>query len=719
MKNQTSPYLLQHQGHPVEWYPWCEEAFERAKKEDKPVFLSIGYSTCHWCHVMAHENFEDEEVAKELNRHFISVKVDREERPDIDSIYMTACVLFTGSGGWPASLFLTPDRKPFYAGTYFPRESAYGRIGFLDLLRALHKSWDQDRQKLTESARELIEQMKEVRDTEKSSLSWQHLSLQAVRQFKGSFDEACGGFGDAPKFPMAHNLMFLMEYYQVNRDRRALEMAEKTLMQMYRGGIFDHIGGGFSRYSTDRYFLVPHFEKMLYDNALLLMAYTQAYSVTGKEIYRQVARKTAQYIQREMTDSGGGFYSAQDADSQGEEGKYYVFACEEITSLLGNSAGRKFNEYFNITREGNFEGKSIPNRLHKENSEEIVYSAVGNGGCRLGPNGENAEGTIYSAAGSGGCRLGLNGENAEGTIYSAAGSGGCIHRLNGGNAEEILYCGGGEECSHTEPERLLSKVYAYRRQRYQLFLDDKILTSWNGLMIGAFARMYRIFGQDSYLRQAKSACEFLEKQTGKKDILFVSCRRGRCQGTGFLEDYAFYGLGLIELYGACLEKRYLDLAEHYCGRALELFADKEKGGFFLYGTENEPLIAPSKETYDGAVPSGNSVMAYNLVKLWQITGKEEWRKQAERQLDFLSFFAEQYPAGQSFSLLAALLYQNPPEHIVAVLKEEKDLKKLQKLYGKDADIVALWEETEAYERINNRATLYICREGSCRPPVNL
>ncbi len=692
MKNQTSPYLLQHQGHPVEWYPWCEEAFERAAKEDKPVFLSIGYSTCHWCHVMAHENFEDEEVAKELNRHFISVKVDREERPDIDSIYMTACVLFTGSGGWPASLFLTPDRKPFYAGTYFPRESAYGRIGFLDLLRALHKSWEQDRQKLTESARELIEQMKAVQDTEKSSLSWQHLSLQAVRQFKGSFDEAYGGFGDAPKFPMAHNLMFLMEYYRVNRDRRALEMAEKTLIQMYRGGIFDHIGGGFSRYSTDRYFLVPHFEKMLYDNALLLMAYTQAYSVTGKEIYRQVARKTAQYIQREMTDSGGGFYSAQDADSQGEEGKYYVFACEEITSLLGNSAGRKFNEYFNITREGNFEGKSIPNRLHKENAEEIVYSAAGSGGCRLGPNGEDAEGTIYSAS---------------------------IHRLNGKNAKEILYSGGREEYSHTEPERLLSKVYAYRRQRYQLFLDDKILTSWNGLMIGAFARMYRIFGQDSYLRQAKSACEFLEKQAGKKDILFVSCRRGRCQGTGFLEDYAFYGFGLIELYGACLEQRYLELAEHYCERAMELFADKEKGGFFLYGTENEPLIAPSKETYDGAVPSGNSVMAYNLVKLWQITGKEEWRKQAERQLDFLSFFAEQYPAGQSFSLLAALLYQNPPEHIVAVLKEEKDLKKLQKLYGKDADIVALWEETEEYERINHRATLYICREGSCRPPVNL
>ena len=653
MKNQTSPYLLQHAGHPIEWYPWCEEAFERAKKEDKPIFLSIGYSTCHWCHVMAHENFEDEEVAEELNRHFISVKVDREERPDIDSIYMAACLLFTGSGGWPVSLFLTPEQKPFYAGTYFPKETAYGRIGFLDLLRALHKRWEQDREKLAESAEELNGQMNKEQDTAKSGLSWQHLSLQAVRQFKGSFDEIYGGFGGAPKFPMAHNLMFLMEYYRVNRDRRALEMAEKTLVQMYRGGMFDHIGGGFSRYSTDPYFLVPHFEKMLYDNALLLMAYTQAYSVTGKEIYREVVRKTAQYIQREMTASGGGFYSAQDADSQGEEGKYYVFACEELTSLLGSSAGRKFNEHFNITREGNFEGKSIPNRLNAENTEEILCT------------------------------------------------------------------GGEEECSHTEPERLLSKVYAYRKQRYQLFLDDKILTSWNGLMIGAFARMYRMFGQESYLRQAKAACRFLENQKKGEDSLYVSCRRGHCQGKGFLEDYAFYGFGLIELYGASLEKKYLELAEHYCSRAIELFADKEKGGFFLYGAENEPLVAPSKETYDGAVPSGNSVMAYNLVKLWQITGKEAWREQAAWQLDFLSYYAEQYPAGQSFSLLAALLYQNPPEHIVGVLKEEKDLKKLQKLYGKDADIVVFWEENEKYERINNRATLYLCKEGSCRPPVNL
>ncbi len=640
---------MQHAEHPVNWYPWCKEAFEKAKKEDKPVFLSIGYSTCHWCHVMAHESFEDDEVARELNRNFISIKVDREERPDIDSIYMEACVLFTGSGGWPASIFLTPEQKPFYAGTYFPKDSAYGRIGFLDLLRALDKRWKRDRGSLQQSAEELTGQLQEEQETKSVGLSWQHLALQAVRWLKQNFDEAYGGFGNAPKFPMAHNLMFLMEYYQVNRDRRALEMAEKTLLQMYRGGIFDHIGGGFSRYSTDPYFLVPHFEKMLYDNALLLMAYTQAYSITGKEIYREVVRKTGQYIQREMTDSNGGFYSAQDADSQGVEGKYYVFAYEELTSLLGVSAGKKFNEYFNITREGNFEGKSIPNRLN----------------------------------------------------------------------DKVYGVGQDEEYSHTEPERLLPKVYAYRKQRYRLFLDDKILVSWNGLMIGAFARMYQVFGQESYLRQAKRACEFLEAQHGERDFLPVSCRHGICQGQGFLEDYAFYTFGLIELYRAVLERKYLERAKHYCRKAQELFEDQRKGGFFLYGKENERLIAAIKETYDGAIPSGNSVMAYNLVKLWQITGEEHWREQAKKQLKYLSVFAERHPAGQSFSLLAALLYQNPPAHIVGVLKEEKDLEKLRKIYGKDSDIMIFWEESQEYGRINNRATLYICKDGSCKPPVNL
>ena len=652
---ETIPYDLQHKDNPVDWYPWCKEAFEKARAEDKPIFLSIGYSACHWCHVLAHESFEDREIAELLNQYYISVKVDKEERPDIDSVYMSVCQAFTGSGGWPTSIFMTWDQKPFFAGTYFPRTAGGGRIGMRELLLKLHEIWTQERDVLLRQSKRIMEHLREEdleeRAGEEGTLAQQMIHL-AAEDYESRYDPQYGGFGQAPKFPTPHNLLFLLNYYERYKKGSCLEMAEHTLLQMYRGGMFDHIGFGFCRYSTDRMFLVPHFEKMLYDNALLLMAYTQAYSITGKEVYREVVRKTAQYIQREMSHPEGGFYSAQDADSQGVEGRHYVFACEELTSLLGETAGKKFNEYFHITREGNFEGKSIPNRL-------------------------------------------------------------------GDDMEESAWHAGEGDYSHTEPERLLPKVYAYRKQRCQLFLDDKILTSWNGLMIGAFARMYRVFGQEGYLRQATAAYRFLNRQQKEDGALFVSWRKGVCQGRGFLEDYAFYAFGLIELYSAALDPKYLTQAEIYCQKAQELFADQERGGFYLCGEGNEKLIATPKETYDGAIPSGNSVMAYNLVKLWQITGKECWRKQAAKQLDFLSAYAAQYPSGQSFSLLAALLYQNPPEHIVGVLKEERDLKKLQKLYGRDADIVVLWEENREYERINNRATLYICRDDSCRPPVNL
>lgn len=653
LKNQTSPYLLQHVNNPVDWYPWCEEAFAKARKEEKPIFLSIGYSTCHWCHVMAHESFEDEEVARELNQNFIAIKVDKEERPDIDSIYMEVCLMLGGSGGWPASIFMTPEQKPFYAGTYFPKHGMYGRIGFLELLRTVHDRWEKNKNGLVKSAEEITRHLQEQAVRTQTEIFWQRLPKQGVEWFKANFDEVNGGFGKAPKFPMPHNLMFLMDYYQAYGNQQALEMAEKTLMQMYRGGIFDHIGGGFSRYSTDDYFLVPHFEKMLYDNALLLMSYAQAFSITQKEEYQKAARKTAQYIRREMTDSQGGFYSAQDADSDGVEGKYYTFSYEELTLLLGRSVGRKFNKYFNITRKGNFEGKSIPNRLEHGQEKENAH-----------PSWEH-------------------------------------------------------EKSHTEPERLLPKVYIYRRQRNGIFLDDKILTSWNGLMIGAFARMFRVFGQEYYLNQAKAACHFLESHQEEPEMLFVSYRAGKCQGRGFLEDYAFYAFGLLELYGASLEINYLERAVKYCKKAVELFGDEKQGGFFLYGRENEPLITVCKETYDGAIPSGNSVMAYNFVKLWQITGEKEWKKQAERQLNFLASAAENHPAGYSFFLLTCLRYQNPPRHIVCVLKEEKDLKELRKRYGGEGDILILRKEKGDYKKINGKTTLYICDDCVCRPPINL
>ncbi len=636
LKDQASPYLLQHAKHPVDWYPWCREAFARAKSEGKPIFLSIGYSTCHWCHVMAHECFQDEEVAEELNQHFISIKVDKEERPDIDSVYMSVCMLLTGSGGWPASIFLTPEQKPFFAGTYFPKRSAYGRIGFLDLLKAIYEKWEQDRECLVQSAEEITRQLQEdarqFRECDGGDLA-----QRAFLQFQQSFDEVYGGFGAAPKFPMPQNLLFLMEYYKARGEKLALEMAEQTLVRMYQGGLYDHVGHGFSRYSTDEMFLVPHFEKMLYDNAMLLLAYTRAFDVTGKKLYQRIAEQTALYIEREMTAPWGGFYSAQDADSEGVEGKYYVFGYDEVKQVLGEKEGEHFCRVYNLTPEGNFEGKNIPNLLQ--------------------------------------------------------GSGGTI-------SDEVL-----------------QKIYQYRKKRSSLHLDDKILTAWNGLMIGAFAAMYQVFGKEKYRMLAERAFRYLAEQAGTEG-LFVSCRRGRKQGTGFLDDYAFLAFGLLELYRATLDGAYLEQAAHYCRRGFARFEDSQQGGCYLYGKENETLIARRKEIYDGALPSGNSVMAYNLVKLLQITGDKEWEPYVKRQMAFLTAAAQEYPAGQSFFLLAVLAQEYPPEHIVCVLKEETDVKKLAAKQKEGADILILHQETPEYPLRNGRTTIYICQDKSCLPPMN-
>ncbi|MDY3031809.1 MAG: thioredoxin domain-containing protein [Clostridia bacterium] len=565
LKNETSPYLLQHKDNPVRWYPWGKEAFEKAKKENKPVFLSIGYSTCHWCHVMAHECFEDKATAEIMNEYFIAVKVDKEERPDIDSIYMNVCQTMTGSGGWPLSVFITPEQKPFFAGTYFPRRA------FQSLLKQIHLLWQTRRDELISSGTE-IEKLSAAEPNEMGSPS-QALLNQAFEQLSHSFDKQYGGFGNAPKFPIPHNLIFLLDYYSKTNEKSALNMAEHTLMQMYKGGIFDHIGYGFSRYSTDRYYLVPHFEKMLYDNALLIMSYITAYSVTGNTQYKDIAEKTAQYILCEMTDSRGGFFSAQDADSEGKEGKYYVFGRNEIPDLIGKEAGAKFNEYYGITERGNFEGKSIPNLLHnpKQNSELQKY---------------------------------------------------------------------------------IPKIYEYRKTRTHLHLDDKILTSWNGLMIAAFAMLYRVTQDMKYLCTAEKACDFIENELAENDTLYVSFRSGQRGSIGFLDDYAFYIFALIHLYEASFKQNYLSRATELCKKAIKNFFDIENGGFYFYGNDNEQLIMKPKETYDGAMPSGNSVMAYNLAFLSQLTEDKLFSETAEQQLCFMAGKAKNYPTGYCFYLLA-------------------------------------------------------------------
>ena len=636
LKRESSPYLLQHAENPVDWYPWCEEAFRRASEEDKPIFLSIGYSACHWCHVMAHESFEDPETAELLNRWFISIKVDREERPDLDSVYMTVCQAFTGGGGWPASIFLTPEKRPFFAGTYFPKYRRAGMASFKELLTFLHDKWERDRSALENQGEKIITLLNRSDETEGEAPP--ELLENAVRLYKQLFDPENGGFGGAPKFPSPHNLLFLLAYGRRRGDRDCLEMAERTLLQMYRGGLFDHIGGGFCRYSTDARFLVPHFEKMLYDNALLIMAYCDAFSVTKKKLFLLAAERTADFVLREMTAPEGGFYSAQDADSDGVEGKYYLFTPEELIHVLGPEHGAAFNRRFDITEIGNFEGKNIPNLLRADPEDRSL-------------------------------------------------------------------------------DFLLERVYQYRKSRCLLRLDDKILTAWNGLMIAALCRLFQSGGEKKYLDAAKRANHFLGACLEVDGALYVSFRDGRLGAKGFLDDYAAFLFAQLALYAATLEETYLDRAEQLCRVICEKFQDGEKGGFFLYGEENEPLILRPKETYDGAIPSGNSLMAWNLARLSLVVSDDVYGPLAKRQLDFLAANAGQYPVGYGMFLLALLDYQDPPPKVIAVLPDMSEAERSPLVFPSDA-VVRLREPGDGYPLKNGAATFYVCRGHSCLPPVN-
>jgi hypothetical protein len=638
--NETSPYLLQHAENPVDWYPWGEEAFNKAKAEDKPIFLSIGYSTCHWCHVMAHESFENSQTADILNKNFISIKVDKEERPDIDSIYMNVCQALTGSGGWPTSIFMTSKQKPFFAGTYFPPASKYGLIGFSDLLTFMADNWKTNRQELTASTDEII---KHIGNSMNYSGEVSEAMLdEAVSYFKKIYDKNYGGFGNAPKFPTPHNLLFLLNIYEKNQDKSILDMAENTLVQMYRGGMFDHIGGGFSRYSTDRLFLVPHFEKMLYDNALLMLAYTKAFSITKKKLYKDVADKTAEYILREMTNEQGGFYSAQDADSEGVEGKYYVFEKDEIIKLLGKEKDEQFCSRFDITEAGNFEHKNIPNLLKTDISE----------------------------------------------------------------------------MDNTAFDEFLPLIYEYRKSRTKLHLDDKILTSWNSLMISAFSYMYRIFNDTKYLDAAENAYKFIDKSLTDNDVLYVSWRNGNKSGKGFIDDYAFNTFALINLYEATLDKSYLDKAFTLTQKAIDSFYDNDNGGFYLYGNDNEQLIVKPKEVYDSALPSGNSVMCYNLLKLSLLIQDEKLQAISEQQMNFMAGHANEYPGGFCFYLLSVIMHIYPPKKIVCVLYDKSEIELIKAENKDNINIIYYENPTEEYKLQNGKTTFYVCYNHTCYPPTN-
>jgi len=673
---EKSPYLRQHAKNPVDWYPWGPEAFEKAREEGKPIFLSIGYSTCHWCHVMAHESFEDFDLARLMNDVFVSIKVDREERPDIDGIYMAVCQMMTGGGGWPLTIVMTPDKKPFFAGTYFPRETRFGRVGMVDLVRRIQDVWTTRQGEALESADKITAALQRFsRDAAGEEPDESTLKL-AYEQLADRFDQEHGGFGESPKFPTPHNLIFLLRYWKRTGHERALRMVEKTLEVMRRGGIYDQIGFGFHRYSTDDAWVVPHFEKMLYDQAQLAMAYTEGYLATGKNAYKETAQEVFTYVLRDMTASGGGFCSGEDADSEGEEGKFYVWTEEEIRQTLTPDEADLAIRVFRVKKEGNF-----------------VEEATGR---RMGKNILHRAGGIDEAAGE----VGMSVPDFR-------------DRLRG----------------------IQKKLFAVRMKRVAPHKDDKILTDWNGLMIAALAKGARAFDESRYAEAARRAADFiLQTMRGPDGKLLHRYRDGEAALAGNVDDYAFFTWGLIELYETTFETRYLRTALTLSDELLQRFWDDEAGGFYFTAHDSEKLLVRKKEIYDGAVPSGNSVAAYNLLRLGRITGRADVEDRA-KQIGRV-FSQTVRPSPLAFTqLMVAVDFWVGPSHEVIVAGDSRGedteamVKAIRGEFIPNAvvilrpteeaspDIVSLADYTRHYTAMDGGATAYICTGYHCETPT--
>jgi len=663
----SSPYLLQHARNPVDWYPWGDEAFAKARDEDKPIFLSIGYSTCHWCHVMEHESFENDEVADFLNEHFVSIKVDREERPDVDHIYMTVCQAMTGSGGWPLTIFMSPDKKPFFAGTYFPPGDRFGRPGFMRVLRALSEAWRNDRAKLTGMGDELQSKLAEAMTVTDGDLPPDVLT-RTLETFKSNYDSVFGGFGPEPKFPMGHTLSFLLRRATADDDTELLQMVEHTLMRMYRGGIWDHLGGGFCRYSVDRKWLVPHFEKMLYDNALLLMAYADAFQVTGSPAFRSIAMDIVEYVRRDMTREDGVFHSAENADSEGVEGKFYVFAKMDFDDIVGEHADI-LSEYFGVEPAGNFE--------HGLNILHIAVDPM-----------EWAQ------------RHGLELDEMQTLVSDAK-----------------------------------KKLFEARAQRVHPSLDDKVLTSWNGLMIAALAQAGQAFDRDELIDMARRAADTLLDRMRDTDAGTLLHRlRGEDAGIpGFLEDYAFFAWGLIDLYQATFETRYLAEAVALTEEMLERFGDDGHGALYFTAGDAEQLIVRTVESHDGAMPSGNSAAAYNLMRLARMTGRGEWEQRAEDIMRAFGQQLERHPAGSTVMLTALDFARGDGREIVLAGKDAAAVAPLAAevrkrwtprsvlLFHSKENSAALRDLAPFVEHntaVDGKPTAWVCRNFACEMPVH-
>jgi uncharacterized protein YyaL (SSP411 family) len=599
LADESSPYLLQHAHNPVDWYPWGEEAFQRAKAEDRPIFLSIGYSSCHWCHVMERECFEDEEVASLMNQSFVNIKVDREERPDIDDLYMKVCQMMTGGGGWPLTIIMGPDRRPFYAATFIPKLGRGGSLGLMDLIPTVMKVWQDRRGEIEKVAEQVTASLKGRAEMRPPSPEEKDLARDAYLELVSTYEERFGGFDVSPKFPTPHKLMLLLRYGVRRKDQKALDMALWTLRNMSLGGMYDHVGYGFHRYSTDRRWFVPHFEKMLYDQALLVMAYTEAYQLTKDDWFKKVACDTLRYVQRDLTSSDGGFYSSEDADSEGEEGKFYTFTYGEVVRSLGEDAAGPFLEACDIREAGNYKEEASGrylgrNILHL--TDDIERLAV---------------------------KLGLS--RAE--------------------LSDILTSG-------------FQALYRLREGRTRPALDDKVLLDWNGLMIAALAKAYRAFGDQAHLVAAMRAVDMIEtKMADPFDGLHHSYRGGSSAVKAFLSDLASYSWGLLELYMASQEMRYLKRARQVVEQMCSDFASPQ-GDFFL-ALDNEELLVRGKEHYDGAVPAGNSIATYVLAMLSLVTEDERYHQRASAALQASMPHAVRVPSAHAFLGMAADMMRNP------------------------------------------------------------
>ena len=598
--DETSPYLLQHAHNPVDWYPWGEEALGRAKAEDRPILLSVGYSACHWCHVMERESFEDPRIADLMNAEFVCIKVDREERPDVDSIYMGAVQAMTGRGGWPMTVFLTPEGKPFYGGTYFPPEDRHGIPGFPRVLASIANAYRQERGEVVLATERLLQQMRAMatagRGVEPLTAD---VLAEAFAGISKDFDPKYGGIGLQPKFPQPMTYEFLLRYHLRTGDVRALEMVGTTLDRMAMGGIYDQIGGGFHRYSTDTYWLVPHFEKMLYDNALLVRLYLHAYQITRKPLYRRVVEETLDYVLREMTDPAGGFYSAQDADSEGEEGKFFVWRPEEIAEVLGEEDGALVSRYYGVTTVGNFEGRSILN-VAPEAADDME-------------------------------RAGIAGERLDALL----------RRARAGLMEA--------RSRRVPPER-----------------DDKVLTSWNGLMIAAFAEAAAVLDRDDYGRVAERPASFLSESLRSDGRLLRTHKDGASRLLGYLEDYAFLIDGLLVLHEATFQARWLQDAVELGYAMVDLFWDDAAGQFYDTGTDHEELVVRPRDMTDNAIPSGSSMAAGVLLRLAVVSGDGDLERRAIVALRSTKSLMERFPTGAGHWLCALDFYLSPPKEIAVV-----------------------------------------------------